>query len=244
MALTGSLYQDYTMLKENYDLYHKGILTRNPDTIFEMMLNMTIEDLSSFCSTNKMANQYCQSVNFWQSKFKHDDLPILKPFTIKTRFIQEYQLIKKAKKDAEIILKIGAIESKRDNKDEIYQFETVDEDHLKDIVKFLINKDFDSVDYVSLGRPNQNTPFEIAIGEYDNENQYEDDLDISEQFIIKFFTFVLRYYSDVMIVDMDNDPYLMTDQFMLLLDVNNIHYDVKTLSRRMGIADCLRFQND
>src|SRR3990167_4470268 len=91
-----------------------GLLTRDEDTIFKIMLHMDIVDLSSFCQAGKVANELCHNQYFWRLKFKQDDLPIIKPFSYHTNYSQEYQLTKIARNNAGLVVKIEDIEHQRD----------------------------------------------------------------------------------------------------------------------------------
>lgn len=70
------------------------------DTMYNIMLNASVDDISSLCFNNN----YCDDL-FWEQKFKHDNLPlrIKKQMTL-NKWITLYKKSKQAYDDANIIL--------------------------------------------------------------------------------------------------------------------------------------------
>lgn len=76
MELTGSLYQDYTLLRNTYDK-KRPILTGNTDVDYKILMYLEPDELSKVCRTNHYSRELCDNKVFWIDKFEHDKLPLL-----------------------------------------------------------------------------------------------------------------------------------------------------------------------
>ncbi len=46
------------------------------DELYEIMINLPIQDLQSLCTTNHFYNNLCSNGDFWKNKLQHDHLPL------------------------------------------------------------------------------------------------------------------------------------------------------------------------
>ena len=257
MELTGSLYQDFTALKNTYERYGwlgSYVLTRDEDTIFQIMLQMTLADLSAFCQTNKIANALCHDKDFWTFKFKQDDLPIIKPFAFDTNYIQEYQLTKTAQDDAKRIIKIEDVESQRDKTKWQIRINTsnFNDIPIRSVLRLLNHKDINKMldvetRKISVVITKRLKPFELFIF-YDHCNYHDVtrllSLQANYEYIVFLFTIILRYYDDVLITDTHGPNLLITQDYLNNLKrrlPQRYKQDRQLLIKRMGIYDSLKY---
>lgn len=245
--LTGSLYQDLTALRNLYNLYGKYPLTKDTDTNLQIMLNMDINDIASFCQTNKNANQLCQDFYFWTLKFEYDNLPIINPFTSDTHFIKEYHLVKHTNDNARYILSINDIEQRRDKTNGMIRVDDLPIDMLKLLKNQHINT-LNTDKIISLAvRRTVNTSFQVLFFNDHGDRRHITrllDLTANTKFVILLFTILL--YNNIPISDNNGLRFIINDQYLDWLK-ESLRYRYKQdkllLFKRMGILDALKYQD-
>jgi len=255
MELTGSLYQDYTTLKNTYDRYGAlgaHILTRDEDTIFQIMLDMDITELSSFCQTNQVANALCHDKNFWMMKFDQDDLPIIKPFDVNTNYVKEYQLTKLAQNNAKMTIAINNIERTRkvnpsDGAIGIYINNDVDlsiSSHL--LSKFIDINDITNKPYL-ISIVYYKNIIKLYVDRYDTNqhpiklyNNYTTNADVIDLLIIVFYYHQLNH--NILLRDSNSNNFIVHLPYIdIMKRTKPQRYELYhgTLFKRMGMKEVL-----
>ena len=76
------------------------------DEVYQIMLNMDINDIKVLCLTNKSYHQICNQNDFWRALFKNHGLKIYQPQHTLVNWIKEYNKVLKASKEADDILRV------------------------------------------------------------------------------------------------------------------------------------------
>ena len=88
------------------------------ELIYDIITKLNIDEIESWCFSNKRAQQLCNNQQLWVNKFNYDGLPIFTIQTSAAQWIQEY------KKTSKIINKVN-------NLFELINHELYNEDLLK-----------------------------------------------------------------------------------------------------------------
>jgi len=82
--------------------------------MFNVLLKADINVISVLCQNSDVANKICSDTYFWERKFEHDNLMILKYREDIDGWWDEYNEVKDFTIDADDIIKISLIEKERD----------------------------------------------------------------------------------------------------------------------------------
>lgn len=174
-------------------------------TQFEILLNSNIENISAVCSINKSNRNICLSNYFWEEKFRHDDIPLMKMHDSIPNWILEYKWCTYCIKEAEKYLnylELYKLSGSTPKEKSIY----IDIFKINDINIFIteeMDRDIIERNFLKLLLRNANdrdttgqVSFRFIDKKYTIEFQFEDDLYIAEisRDTCKYLIFVTWYY--------------------------------------------------
>lgn len=153
MLLTGNKYEDLTNLTNLYNESGKIILTGNKDVDYQILNSLSVEDLSKVCRMNKYSQLLCNNVDFWVSKFKNENLPLLDsefddwPLPMWLKF---YKRTRICKENAINSFKVYNVQYNGANKPSIYIYNKSQANYYESILKHfnIIHKDIDFIKFI------------------------------------------------------------------------------------------------
>lgn len=178
--------------KENFNNEPINITLTN-DIYQEVLYNLPIDDIKSFCLSNKNThNNICENKLFWENKFQKDNLPIIGKPTNLNEWFKEYQKVYNAVYESKAFI----IYLKSGNRG-IYIFNSP--------IKFTLLSELYGNAYNNtriiqiLHIENQYT---INLYKYTIQGKLENKMtNINDDYVLKLLTYVLYYYPNAVIVD-------------------------------------------
>src|ERR1700761_3651300 len=124
----------------------------NDDCIFNILLNMDIDDIQNFCLVNKNHYDICYDEHFWKEKLKHDDLPkSLFVFDSLQEWVYEYIKIYTANIKIKNLLKMIEFEFEDYPKHEVDLYIRIDDfEHIESIIPWYICKIDDMMEKIKI----------------------------------------------------------------------------------------------
>ncbi len=98
--------KNVTTIDTPQDIKNNDIPIIPEDAIREILYHADFNTIKSYC-LSKSYQQVCHDVNFWKFIFNRDNLPIINIVKTAKEWIQEYQKIKSARREAEQLESVG-----------------------------------------------------------------------------------------------------------------------------------------
>ena len=232
MLLTGNKYEDLTNLTNLYNESGKMILTGNKDVDYQILNNLSVEDLSKVCRMNKYSQSLCNNVNFWLSKFKNENLPLLGsefddwPLPMWLKF---YKRTRICKENAINSLKVYNVQYVNEEKPSIYIYNKSQANYYESILKSFFNIVHKDIDFIKFIPDQLSITIVSKNSDMKRHNMTKEDM-INLLTLTYLYNYVVRRFDIVC----DILPLIITQEF---INENHVGYE------RYGILNTLKYYN-
>jgi hypothetical protein len=236
----------------------------NDVVIFNILLNSDIDTIYNMCQASEIADKICKDKHFWELKFEHDNLIILRVREDIDGWWDEYNEVKDSTINTNDIIRISLIEKKRDI--EINSFFPNDgtiiikfsDEYKYDYNTWLLPKELTSLVPEKLNRncinildflypiqirfvPNNDDTYKLTYELFCEENEVSmDNLSLKEMKNI----LIKSLYENISVMDKRNLRYLFNDREPYDEQITNSKYFNMTKNSRLGMRDTFEYLRD